>query len=98
MFLRVVPLVFLILLPGFAQRVRTAYTLGGSGNDSINAGTVDSDGNIYVVGTTLSFDFPLRNAFQSANSGTQLIFSTNSGASWKALTAPLPGLTPLQPL
>ncbi len=95
---RAILLALLFIYPGLGQRLRSSVTLGGSGNDSINAATVDAAGNIYVVGTTLSFGFPLRNAFQSANSGTQLIFSTNSGASWKALTAPLGPLTPLQPL
>ncbi len=96
--LRVVLLVSLVVAPGFAQRVRTSITLGGSGNSAINAATVDSFGNIYVVGTTFSFEFPLRNAFQGANSGTQLIFSTDAGATWKPLVAPFPSSTPLQPL
>ena len=88
---------FLFLFPGFAQRLPTGLRFGGSGNDSINATAVDAAGNIYVVGTTSSFDLPLRNAFQGANSGTQMIFSTDAGASWKPLETLYPSLTPLQP-
>ena len=96
--LSVILLALLITFPGFAQRIRIPDALGGSGTDSINAATVDSAGNIYVVGTTQSFDFPLRNAFQTANSGTQLIVSADAGASWKPLGNPFPSASSLQPL
>ena len=96
--LRVILLAWLTIAPGFAQGVRTDLTFGGSGNDGINAAAVDSAGNVYVVGTTFSFDLPLRNAFQGANSGTQLILSTDAGATWKALGTSYPSSTPLQPL
>src|SRR5271157_1726280 len=76
--LRVILLAWLTISPGFAQGTHTDLTFGGSGNDGINAAAVDSAGNVYVVGTTFSFDLPLRNAFQGANSGTQLIFSTDA--------------------
>jgi uncharacterized protein (TIGR03437 family) len=56
----------------------------------------DSAGNIYLVGTTTSFDLPLLNPAQAQNSGTQLLVSTNAGFSWQPL-ANLPNpFTPYQ--
>jgi hypothetical protein len=95
---RFILLALLFVFPGFCQRLRMDRAFGGSGDDSINSATVDSAGNIYVVGTTFSFEFPLRSAFQDANSGTQLIFSTNAGSSWEPLSVPFPSATPAQPL
>src|SRR5579871_1282179 len=57
----------------------------GSGSDSANAITTDSAGNIYIAGTTTSFDLPLLNPAQPANSGTQLIFTSDAGLSWRPL-------------
>ncbi|MGA8578335.1 MAG: SBBP repeat-containing protein, partial [Bryobacteraceae bacterium] len=103
MALRAALLVLFLILPGFPQNSRAdrpfgafrgesigTLSFGGSGNDSINAVTVDSTGNIYVVGTTSSFDFPLTNPFQSANTGTQLTFSSDAGATWQPLGTPFP--------
>src|ERR1700683_650806 len=63
----------------------TSQTYGGSGSDAANRVTTDSAGNIYVAGTTTSFDLPLLNPAQSTNSGTQLLFSADAGSTWKPL-------------
>ena len=43
--------------------------LGGSGDDAIEAITVDNAGHIYVTGWTLSNNFPTQNAFQQDYKG-----------------------------
>ncbi|MEW6734753.1 MAG: SBBP repeat-containing protein [Acidobacteriota bacterium] len=44
--------------------------LGGSGDDLINDLTIDSNGNVYVTGSTRSTDLPVTpNAFRPANGG-----------------------------
>ena len=57
-----------------------AYKIGGTGNNNINSSFVpeaawqvalDSSGNAYVVGVTVSQDFQTRNAFQSFLSSPQ---------------------------
>jgi hypothetical protein len=69
--------------------------LGGGGYDEGTGITTDSQGNIYVVGWTRSFNFPTQNAFQPSNgggfsdafvtklnpSGSELIYSTYVGGS-----------------
>ncbi len=62
--------------------------LGGSnlygppynGLDSVGGIAVDNAGNIYVTGTTETYDFPLRNAFQSTRKGNWDAFVTKFGA------------------
>lgn len=93
---RLAALTLLTLLPAFPQSPLSAATFGGSGNDSIRSMTVDASGNIWVVGTTFSADLPMLNAFQTANSGTQVVVSTDAGATWKPLSSPLPDVTQQQ--
>ena len=71
-----------------SQSLTTQLTFGGSGTDSIHGVTTDANGNIYVVGTTYSDDLPLLNAFQSVNSGTQIVYSSDAGATWNPLRSP----------
>src|SRR5229473_4560591 len=81
---------FFAIALGFSQSPLTDFTFGGPGIDSARGVAVDSSGNIYVVGSTSSFGFPVLNAFQNANTGTQVIYSTDAGSSWKALASPFP--------
>ena len=83
----------LLTLPICGQTLST-HIYGGSGNDAINEVAVDPSGNIYVAGTTTSFDLPLLHPSQAANSGTQIVYSPDSGITWKPLAnlpAPLYG-------
>ncbi len=82
----------------FSQNLPTSFTFAGSANDAIRGVAVDANQNIYVAGTTSSGDLPLRNAYQPVNSGTQLIYSSDAGATWKPLSSPFINATPFQPL
>jgi Beta-propeller repeat len=48
--------------------------LGGSGDDIGNGIAVDPSGSAYVGGRTTSIDFPISNAFQNGNAGTNNAF------------------------
>jgi len=98
MFCRLVFLATLFAGPGLSQAPFVELFYGGSGHDVIRATAVDAAGNIYVGGTTASVDLPLLNAFQTLNSGTQLIISSDAGATWKPLSSPFPDATPSQPV
>ncbi len=57
------------LSPSGTALVYSTY-LGGSGGETANAIAVDSTGNAYVAGSTLSTDFPVtQGAFQTTNHG-----------------------------
>jgi uncharacterized protein (TIGR03437 family) len=65
------------LTDGFVTKLNAAGSaleystwLGGTGNDQANAVAVDAAGNAYVVGTTASTNFPLKDAVQTQLGGT----------------------------
>ena len=55
--------------------------LGGSNGDDAMGIAVDTDGNAYVTGTTLSSDFPVKAALQGAKSGSENAFVSKLDAS-----------------
>ena len=59
--------------------------LGGGFGDGGQAIAVDSAGNVYVAGTTLSTNFPTVNPLQSKNAGSQEGFVTKINAAGTAL-------------
>ncbi len=61
---------FLAKLNGNGQTLAYSTYIGGSLEDSGNGVALDSSGNVYVAGATLSTDFPIANAFQSTNQNT----------------------------
>lgn len=82
------------LNPAGSAMVYSTYIGGSGGSDVLNGLATDSGGNAYVVGTTLSTNYPVVNAYQSTNNGghdvfvsklnptgTALVFSTYIGGS-----------------
>ena len=67
-------------LSGASSLVYSTY-LGGNNFDAATGIAVDSSGNAYVAGTTLSSNFPTANAFQGAFGGGQC------GPPWKHICA-----------
>jgi hypothetical protein len=59
--------------------------LGGTGDENGLGMAVDHHGNAYAAGFTTSTDFPILNAFQSANAGGYDIFVTELNPAGKAL-------------
>lgn len=58
--------------------------LGGTGGNQGNSIAVDSAGNAYVTGDTMSTNFPTTNAFQASLSGGQNAFVTKLNAAGSA--------------
>ena len=55
-----------VFAPGTVQIVFSTY-IGGSGDDYSKGIALDPQGNIYIAGTTLSPNFPTKNAYQSTH-------------------------------
>lgn len=70
---------FVAELSSSGSLVHSTY-LGGAGDDRGNGIAVDSSGNAFVTGYTLSANFPSSNPLQSANGGGSDAFVTEVGA------------------
>lgn len=62
--------VFVVKLNPQGSAADFSHFLGGTGDEEGNSITIDSDGNIIVVGYTKSDDFPVVNAFQGSNASS----------------------------
>jgi len=66
----------------FVARLSSGFTvsystyLGGTGGENVRDLTADGSGNVYVVGSSSSSDFPLKNAYDSTLGGTTDAFVT----------------------
>ena len=69
---------------GGSTLVYSTY-LGGSADDEATAIAVDSSGNAYVAGVTISTDFPVIKGLQSAGSGGQYAFVTKIAPGGRSL-------------
>lgn len=71
------------LNPGGTALTYSTY-LGGSGDDYASGIALDSSGNAYIVGTTLSTDFPVDNPIQATINGASNGFVTKINTSGNA--------------
>jgi hypothetical protein len=71
---------FVAKLSADGSRLVYSTYLGGGNTDHGAAIAVDSGGSAYVTGSTWSTDFPVANAFQSANAGGQDAFLSRLSA------------------
>jgi hypothetical protein len=65
---------FIVKIDPRIPQVMYAGFIGGSGNDSLGAMVVDTNGFVYLTGTTKSSDFPTANAAQTTLNGTSDVF------------------------
>ncbi len=76
---------FVTNLNGTGSALVYSTYLGGSSDDQGNAIAVDSSGNAYVTGTTLSANFPKQIPFDGTFGGTQDAFVTKLNGTGSAL-------------
>ena len=75
----------------------TIATFTGSGQNTIQAVATDPSGNLYVTGSTSSFDFPVKNAAQPVIGEARILIGTNLGASWTKAGLPPTDVTVVAP-
>lgn len=77
-------LLFAIPAVAHAETLRADFlqAFQGGGKYEIRAVATDTEGSLYVAGTTEAFDLPLRNPFQDRNSGSSVIVSGDGGHTW----------------
>ena len=76
---------FVLKLNANGTQLLYSTYLGGIANDSGSAIALDSAGNAYIVGTTFSADFPVKNPFQAAKGAQQDAFVAKinpTGTGW----------------
>ena len=71
---------FLAKLSAAGNSLAYLSYLGGNGSDTATAVALDTSGNVYVAGWTLSTNFPLLNPYQSTNAGNYGAFSPRSSS------------------
>ncbi len=79
--------------PGGILNGFTVATFAGSGSDSIQAMATDSQGYLYVAGTTSSPDFPVRNAAQPQIGNALVLRSSDGGLTWAKTSRPSDSIT-----
>src|SRR5437660_7553736 len=83
----VVRILTLLTLPTVLAAASLEYqkTFSGNGSVSISAVATDPAGNVYIAGTTTSFNLPVKNAWQEHNPGTAIVVSQDAGQTWSPL-------------
>src|SRR5579863_3029264 len=73
---------------GGVLRGLSVASFPGSTQDSIQAVATDPEGNIFVVGTTYSVNFPVQNAFQPTFGDATILRTLDLGATWNRVGSP----------
>src|SRR5437868_1214116 len=74
-----------------APALQWVKTIGGSGNNSVASAAADKRGNLYIVGSTTSLDFPTVAATQGAPGGSTLArINLATGSASRLFPANLP--------
>ena len=75
----------------FAPSLQWVKTTGGSGTTIVTGAATDARGNLYIVGSTTSLDFPTTSATQPASGGSSLVrINLPTGSATRLYPANLP--------